>query len=212
MQTSTEAEEHLRVIRSLMERATIYRAISAPSALVGGFLAIFVAISLSIVSTPPGEHINFALVWLAVLVTCSAANLYFLRRDADRRREPYFSPGMRLALVSLLPSFLVAGACTVLLSSYGGETVLACIWVTLYGLALLATGHFAPRSIVFLGWAFLVAGLILIITVLNSELPQWNPWGLGNLIMAATFGLFHLIYAACTWPNRARSVEVTATP
>ena len=36
----SEAEEHLRVIRSLMEKATIYRALSAPAALVGGLLTI----------------------------------------------------------------------------------------------------------------------------------------------------------------------------
>ena len=39
MPTRSEAEEHLRVIRSLMEKATIYRAISAPTALLGGVLS-----------------------------------------------------------------------------------------------------------------------------------------------------------------------------
>ena len=40
MDERKRAEEHLRVIRSLMERATIYRAISAPTALVGSILAL----------------------------------------------------------------------------------------------------------------------------------------------------------------------------
>ncbi len=40
MATHSEAEEHLRVIRSLMERGTIYRAISAPVALAGGLCSI----------------------------------------------------------------------------------------------------------------------------------------------------------------------------
>ena len=35
----SNAEEDLRVIRTLMERATIYRAISAPTALVAGLLS-----------------------------------------------------------------------------------------------------------------------------------------------------------------------------
>ena len=39
----SKAEEDLRVIRSLMERATVYRAISSPAALVAGFLSIFAA-------------------------------------------------------------------------------------------------------------------------------------------------------------------------
>jgi len=40
MNERSRGEEHLRVIRSLMERATIYRAISAPTALLGGLLAL----------------------------------------------------------------------------------------------------------------------------------------------------------------------------
>ena len=40
MPDHTEAEEHLRVIRTLMERATVYRAISAPTAFFGGSIAI----------------------------------------------------------------------------------------------------------------------------------------------------------------------------
>ena len=36
----SEAEEHLRIIRSLMEKATIYRALSAPAALVGGLASL----------------------------------------------------------------------------------------------------------------------------------------------------------------------------
>ena len=40
MNEQSRAEEDLRVIRTLMERAATYRAISAPTALVGGILSI----------------------------------------------------------------------------------------------------------------------------------------------------------------------------
>ena len=40
MNEPARAEAHLRVIRSLMERATVYRAISTPTALVGCVLAL----------------------------------------------------------------------------------------------------------------------------------------------------------------------------
>ena len=43
MSDRARAEEDLRVIRSLMERATIYRAISAPTAFVAGVLSILSA-------------------------------------------------------------------------------------------------------------------------------------------------------------------------
>jgi len=220
MQTSTEAEEHLRVIRSLMERATIYRAISAPSALVGGVLAIVTA--LGAMEIPgglvgvPATRINFAGVWLVVLFFSAVANLYFLRRDGDRRDTAFVSPGMRLAIAALLPSFLASAVFTTLWGILGrGDVMLACLWLIFYGLGLLATAHFAPRSMCLLGWAFLVAGLALFIAVSNRSSEFFDyfvSWKTANTIMAVTFGGFHLIYAACTWPRRARSAEAAATP
>ena len=46
------AEEDLRVIRTLMERATVYRAISAPTALVGGVLSISSAVLIHLNGYP----------------------------------------------------------------------------------------------------------------------------------------------------------------
>ncbi|MFL2480182.1 MAG: hypothetical protein ACJ0K4_11600 [Verrucomicrobiales bacterium] len=42
MKDSDHAVEHLKVIRGMMEKATIYRAISAPAAIFGGLLAMLV--------------------------------------------------------------------------------------------------------------------------------------------------------------------------
>jgi hypothetical protein len=80
---------------------------------------------------------------------------------------------------------------------------LACaiIWITLYGVGLLATQHFAPRSLVVLGGMFFVAGCG------SGLMLRFGPWGLETLaspltaswLMAATFGGFHLAYAAAVW-------------
>ena len=67
-----------------------------------------------------------------------------------------------------------------------------------YGLALLATAHFSPRSLVILGWAFLLAGLTAVL-LLHANLSSRQ---MGSCLMGATFGLFHLAYAACTWPRK----------
>jgi len=216
MQPTTEAEEHLRVIRSLMERATIYRAISAPSALVGGMLAIVTA-SLAIAFPSgylgvPFPRANFALVWLVVLIFATAANFYFLRRDATRRSERFVSPGMRLALASVMPSFLAAGVFTVIFGLLEQNVILVCLWLIFYGVGLLATTHFAPRSIRHLGWAFLLAGLVALLGSFLWEAPDmFGSWKAANVMMAITFGGFHLIYATCTWPHRA-PVSATAMP
>ena len=118
MPTPAEAEEHLRVIRSLMEKATIYRAISAEAAGIGGLLAIIGSFSMgnwtslsfgndSPVFKGPNRWAFFA-TWAIILLIAAGANLYALRRAALKRGEPFISPGMKLALSSLLPSFFVA--------------------------------------------------------------------------------------------------------
>jgi uncharacterized membrane protein len=205
MPTSTEAEEHLRVIRSLMEKATVYRAISAPAALLGGSVAVAVAATASLWSGGQAS-LPFIPTWLVVLGLTSVANFWLLRRDALRRGEAFFSAGMRLALRAMLPA-LLAGGLALCLPALVGAPVIASLWVLLYGVSLLAAAHFAPRSIRFLGRVFFSSGALLLLAG-SLTLNHWlgtNQQCVAHSIMGATFGLFHLIYAACTWPRRSAS-------
>src|ERR1700742_90223 len=102
MATSNPAEEHLRVIRSLMEKATIYRAISVPTALVGGCAGILASAFFHFLWRPgenraAGSHL-FLGCWLTALVIAGVGNIHFLRADAHRRGEKFVSAGMRAAL------------------------------------------------------------------------------------------------------------------
>ena len=221
MPTRSEAEENLRIIRSLMEKATIYRAISAPSALIGGTLALIVA-TVMVLRRPMPDRFAAALdatsggffipTWLSVLAVTGLANLFFLHREALRRGDPFVSAGMRLAMRALLPSWLVAGVFTVILSPQPAAIPwLAWIWVCCHGVGLLATEHFAPRSITILGWAFLITALGMVYFVF-FDMMRADPPLYANLIMGGTFGLFHLIYAACTWPRRSAVAEPVTAP
>ncbi len=202
MPTSLEAEEHLRVIRSLMEKATIYRAISAPAALLGGTTSVAMA---GLAWLFAGRlDLPFAVTWLIVLAITSAANLWLLRRDAHRRGEVFVSPGMRLALRAMMPALLAGGLC-LFLEADGGAPLLASLWLLLYGVSLLAAAHFAPHSILLLGRIFFAAGALLLLS--GAFIFDWwrgpNQDLLAHVFMGATFGLFHLIYAACIWPRQA---------
>lgn len=205
------AEAHLRVIRSLMERATIYRAIAVPSALLGGLLAVAVGAWLYV---RPVAAPWVLLIWLAVLAVTISANLLFLWRDARRRGEPFVSRGMREALASLAPSFLVAGVITWLARAQ--PTWVSLAWGVCYGVALLACRHFAPRSMNLLGKAFLIISLALAVLqgCGNWEHPLFDeylaPAGFLNLFMAGTFGFLHVLYAAFTWRATASTPDVTS--
>ena len=211
MDERLSAQENLRVIRTLMERATIYRAISAPTALVAGLLSILVAaaIFLSEANLTVGRPIRarqFALAWVIVLILSLAANTFFVWREARKTGRPFISPGMKLALRAIAPCLLIPAAFTgwFFTTGYlGGEELeLVVVWVAFYGLALLSTALFAPRSLAVLGWAFLFTGLSI------PALVNWIeglPGDIPNLAMGITFGLYHLIYAAATWPRKGAS-------
>jgi hypothetical protein len=211
MPTRSEAEENLRVIRSLMEKATIYRAISAPVALVGGLASLLGCYFVAAKSAQPeiellSLNLLFVAVWLGVLAVTGLTNVLFLWQDARRRGDVFISPGMKTALHALAPNHLVAAILTILWAS--SAHLLPVAWMIFYGLGLLATQHFAPRSIALLGWAFLAAGLASVIVFSYPHLADASQLlRVGNLAMGATFGLFHLIYAFCTWPRKARDED-----
>jgi hypothetical protein len=209
MSDRARAEEDLRVIRSLMERATIYRAISAPTAFVAGILSILSAGAIYlnndvklIFGRPVGPR-EFATIWIDVLVLALVANGFFVWREAKCSGRPFISPGMKLALRAIAPNLLIPLAFTIWFFKRGylggQELELVVIWVVFYGLALLSTALFAPRSLAVLGWAFLLTGLAIPALInLVDELAGDVP----TVVMGLTFGLYHLIYAAATWSRR----------
>jgi hypothetical protein len=206
-----EAEEHLRVIRSLMEKSTIYRAISAPTALVGGASASLVGLLfLTVFKAHAGDPFIFFGAWAAVLAVTGVANTWFVRQDAIRRGDRFISPGMKMALWALAPSHLTAAFATVLAAvltrNFAVQNVyqvLPALWSVLYGLGLLATAHFAPHSLRKLGWCFLLFGLAATGWWFTPAEFHFGLEGgqMSHAVMAFSFGLFHLIYAACTWPR-----------
>ena len=206
------AEEHLRVIRSLMERATVYRAISAPTALFGGLLSV-VAAALIFLNNETAFRFRprigareFAGIWLVILVITIGLNAFFIRREAMRTNRPFISSGMKMALRAIGPCLLIPLAVTIWFFRIGylgnQEQFLVVVWTGFYGLALLATGLFAPRSLVLLGWAFLLTSLA--IPVLDDLIETDFTADVPDLVMGATFGVYHLIYAACTWSGKSR--------
>jgi len=203
MTDSDSASRQLRVIRSLMERATIYRSISAPTALVGGLLSLggfATAYYAKHHRQHPLSPTEFLVVWLVVLTLTCLANVIFLSRGAARRSESFFSSGMKCAFLSLAPAFFAAALLTPLLMHRPID--LALLWITLYGMGLLSTQHFAPRSLVILGITFFLTGCALLVSWKHLFMPNPHvePSALVvSGIMAATFGGFHLAYAAAVW-------------
>ncbi|TDU70608.1 hypothetical protein EI77_02655 [Prosthecobacter fusiformis] len=210
MSTKQDALEHLRVIRSLMEKAHIYRAISAPAAGLGGVLAIAAAgltgwQMMQKGGLPEREGDTFLWQWLVILAVTGVVNVILLAREAARRGQPLVSDGMRMALKAILPPLLVGGVLGVGLIVHLDNHVMAVlVWVVCYGLALLATASFSPRSLVRLGWVFTLLGLVLFWAwAANGDIRMMpHDEGPAALIMGLTFGLCHLAYAGAVFLSR----------
>ncbi len=218
MDEHARAAEHLRVIRSLMERVTVYRAISAPTALIGGVTALVASVwmlrraGVLGASERQGAFTtrDFIVPWVIALLITMSANTYFVWREAQRDGRPFLSAGLRLALRSILPSILVAAAITFVgwrnPSDLEGPTILGLTWIGCYGLALLSTMTFAPSSLVVLGGSFVFSAIFWLLILSSPALPlfeQLRGYVGANFAMGLTFGLFHVIYAVCTWrPER----------
>jgi lipoprotein signal peptidase len=226
MNEQERAEEHLKTIRRMMERATIYRAISAPTALVGGVLSLMASgyYLKWFHHFGPGDYIageqnNFLRLWMLVLILTGVANTIFIVAGSRKHGEPVLSTSMKAAFIALAPALVAGGAFTLYFAGMGWiplvDFYMAVGWSIFYGLALLATSHFAPRSLTLLGYAFLVSGLVaflvyrfsngFFIDVISGE-PDTQPTGI--LFMALTFGLYHLIYALCAWPRKGAAPEL----
>ena len=111
----------------------------------------------------------------------------------------------------IAPPLLVGGALSYeAMIRYHGEFELGVlIWVFCYGLALLAMGPVAPRSLRRLGWVFIAAGLFVFVL--------WREFGAavrpaGSLsevesaswIMIGTFGVLHLLHGGGVLMRKAK--------
>lgn len=207
-----QAADHLKVIRSLMERATVYRTISWPTALFGGTLAVILAALIFLreqAAIRDGDHEKMISeqawvgCWMVSLILTTLFNILLVSRKSKREGREFFSPGLKLALRALVPPMLAGGVIGTGLTLSENSAIGASVWVVCYGLALLATRGLAPKSIPRLGWAVLVAGLVAFFWVWSDGEDTLFGWFLpstespmldSNLIMGICFGVFHLLY------------------
>jgi hypothetical protein len=201
MSQQQQAFENLRVIRSLMERSLEYRALSAPAALGGGMMATAIAIMQS--QQPTTSSTEFVWPWILALLISSVINMGMLASAARRRGDSFVSEGMMMAMRSLCPPMAVGGAL-----GFGAILVRAAYvdgalcWIGCYGLALLSTRHFAPRSIKRLGYLLLAATLLFAAWSYLRPLSA-NDAPTAAMMLGLCFGGLHLVYAIAVFLHRS---------
>ena len=189
------ATENLQVIRTIMERAAIYRRALAPIMTVAGCIGLAGATLPCFI--PIASNRAFSLYWMIVSLAAAAASFLLVRRQALKEDEPFWSPPTKRVIQAMLPVLLVGsimgGTCAIQDSALPSTAwLLSLAWVLTYGCGLHAAGFFMVRGIKLFGWFFVMAGCGLLL--LAGFLPGLRTTEAAHYIMGVFFGLLHLAY------------------
>lgn len=174
------AEEHLRLIRTTMERAGSFTALPGVGGIAMGVTAV-VAVAFA-APRPPGPE--WLVVWLvdaAVAVPLGALTLVHKARSAgvDLR-----SGAARLFVFSLAPPIVAGALLTVAAVRSGAYAALPAIWLLLYGTATVIGGTFSVRPVPIMGALFMALGAA----------AAFLPAAAGDLLMGLGFGGLHIVF------------------
>ncbi len=199
---SNWAVEHLQVIRTLMERAALYRRALAPVMTFNGVLGTLAAVAgvLAKIDAPR----SFFAYWMVVGLVAIAGSFLLARRQALRDAEPFWSAPTRRVGQALLPPLFFGFALGSLLVLHGGTPSpaaaaapdtslfwLPLTWIALYGCALHAAGFFMPRGMKIFGGAFVLGSCALFWAGFPAEARRWEC---AHGLMGFFFGVLHLAY------------------
>ena len=192
-QRSDWASENLQVIRTLMERSTLYRRALAPIMLVAGCAGLGAAIVTCFVELETNRE--FSLYWLSVGVLAVLASLLLVRRQALKEAEEFWSLPTRRVGRAVMPPFLaglLAGVLYVIAPGPLPESawLLASGWLVLYGCGMHAAGFFMKRGIKLFAWFFILGGTAM--AYLTQFRPALQTTETAHYLMGIFFGVLHL--------------------
>ncbi len=174
------AMDNLRFIRETMERASSFTAVPGKGQIAIGGSALFAALVASQQET--------SAAWLAVWMVEAAASAtiagWTMYRKARASSTAVFSHPGRKLILNLSPPMFVGALLTVVFYRAGMEAQLPGLWLLLYGTGVVTGGAFSVRPVPVMGLCFMFVGAGALFLP-----PQW-----GDALMAAGFGLLHIIF------------------
>lgn len=200
MNESEKALNQLNLIREMMEKATVYRALSAPAAIFGGLLAVLLGLYF-LLQDKNGEFVDGAhyfWTWVVALIIADSFNALLLFKRAKREGSKFISSGVKLTILRTAPA-AIAGAIISFEATKNDIELCTLVWILCYGAALLAMGEVAPRSLKRLGWSFIVFGTVFFLIWMKFKAALSPVLGIGylgsaSIMMIATFGILHIGY------------------
>jgi hypothetical protein len=201
-----QAAENLQVIRTLMERAALYRRTLAPIMLyVGavGSAAALGGIALGIDAVRP-----FCGYWMAAAALAIAGALVIARQQAIQDGEPFWSPPALRVTQAIVPPLAAGGLFSLALMAFAPSDLrwpFVLANALFYACAAHAAGFFMPRGMKLFAWLIIAwaAGLLFIRPGLGPAMGAF----LDHALMGALFGLAHLAYGGYLYLTEPRKTK-----
>jgi hypothetical protein len=174
------AMDNLRFIRETMERASAFTAVPGWGQVAIGLTAMFAAL----VASQQKTFGAWFAVWMSEAAVSAAIAGWTMYRKAHASDTSLLSRPGRKLIINLSPPMLVGAVLTVVFYRADLQAQLPGLWLLLYGTGVVTGGAFSVRPVPFMGlcFMFLGAGALFL------------PAAWGDALMAAGFGLLHVIF------------------
>lgn len=174
------AMDNLQFIRTTMEQAGAFTALSGWGMVAVGIIAIGTAL---LASTQPTME-RWLHVWFAAGAISLIVQLWALMAKARGSGIPLFSGPGRKFILAVSPTIFAGAVLTLVFYRAGIVDVIPGMWLLLYGAAVAAGGTSSVEIVPLMGLCFLFAGTFALITPF-----AWNDW-----ILGVAFGGFHIVF------------------
>ena len=197
------AAEHLRVIRTLMERSALYRRTLGPIMVFLG--AVGSGAAIGGIALGIEAFRAFCAWWLLAALVAVAGAFAIARRQSLEDGERFWSPPTLRVTLALLPP-LSAGLLLSLALIVPAPGQLRWLFVAgnalFYGCAVHAAGFFMPRGMKLFGWLIigLAAGVLFGRLVFAPDATAL----VDHVLMGGFFGVGHLAYGAYLFMTEPR--------
>lgn len=174
------AMDNLRFIRETMERASAFTAVPGWGQVAIGVTALFAAL----VASQQRVFTDWFAVWMVEAAVSACIAGWTMYRKAHASDTSLLSRPGRKLIINLTPPMVVGALLTVVFYRAGLSALLPGLWLLLYGTGVVTGGAFSVRPVPVMGlcFMFLGAGALFL------------PSGWGDALMAAGFGLLHVIF------------------
>lgn len=180
-----KALDNLEFIRSTMERAGSFTAVSGWGMVLIGLGALVLANHAGAVIQPSAAaQSHWLWTWLLAAALGVFIGVTSMILKARRAGEAMTQGPARKFGLSVLPPFVVGALLTYVLWHAKQIHLLPAVWLLCYGAGVMTGGAFSLRVVPVMGLCFLVLGTIALFMP-----AAWSAW-----LLAAGFGGLHILF------------------